>query len=344
MEADDNNCMKQISMSSGGACGGEMINKFVFQFLNSVFGEDTMQLFKRSNTYDFQELNKEIEISKRYLKKGEKLVLTLPLALIEMYNIAQPSRTIEDVMKIDKRFEIKKKTKLSISATFIESIFSEVISEIITYIDVTFEETDSISTVVVVGGFAECTLLKEKLQKRYSKLVIPDKADMAVLKGAVMYGHDPCCVSMRKCQLTYGTKVVRTFLSDDLPEKRINQGGNYCKDAFNKIAEIGEYIGRDETRTTEIQPLKADMAKMPVKLYCSTDPNPRYVTEKTCTLLGEIVVDIPRKYRSTRTNVIVTMTFGQTEIIVEGKVEHSNEPVTTVIDFLSSSSRGSFKH
>jgi hypothetical protein len=158
-----------------------------------------------------------------------------------------------------------------------------------------------------------------------------------------MYGHDPDCVSMRKCQRTYGTKVVRAFLSDDLPEKKIKEGGNYCKDVFHKVAEIGEYIGRDETRTTEIQPLKADMTKMPVKLYCSTDPNPKYVTDDSCTLLGEIVVDIPQKYRSRNTNVIVSMTFGQTEIIVEGKVEHSNESVTTVIDFLSLSSGGSFK-
>ena len=340
MEADDNNCLKQISMSSGGACGGEKINQLVFQFLNSVFGEDTMQLFKRRNTYDFQELSKNIEISKRSLKKGDKLVLTLPLELVEMYNPTHTHQTHED---IDKGFEIKKKNKLNISSTIIESIFSKVISEIITYVEVTYEENDNISMVGVVGGFAECPLLKEEMKKRYSNLVIPDKADMAVLKGAVLYGHDPCCVAMRKCQRTYGTKVVRAFLHDDLPEKMIKEGGNYCKDVFHKVAEIGEYIGRDETRTTEIQPLKADMAKMPVKLYCSTDPNPRYVTDETCTLLGEIVVDIPRKYRSTDTNVIVSMTFGQTEITVEGKVENSNEAVTTVIDFLSSSSRGSFK-
>jgi hypothetical protein len=344
MEADDNNCMKQISMSSGGDCGGEKINQLVFQFLNSVFREDTMQLFKTRNPDDFQQLTKDIEIYKRSLKKGDKLVLTLPLILIDMYNQAQPNRKLEDVMKKDERFEIKKKVKLYISSTFIESIFSEVISEIITYIDATLKETDNISIVVVVGGFAECPLLKEELKKRYPKLVkIPNEADLAVLKGAVMYGHDPDCVSMRKCQRTYGTKVVRAFLSDDLPEKKIKEGGNYCKDVFHKVAEIGEYIGRDETRTTEIQPLKADMTKMPVKLYCSTDPNPKYVTDDSCTLLGEIVVDIPQKYRSRNTNVIVSMTFGQTEIIVEGKVEHSNESVTTVIDFLSLSSGGSFK-
>jgi hypothetical protein len=40
-----------------------------------------------------------------------------------------------------------------------------------------------------------------------------------------------------------------------------------------------------------------------------------------------LVVDIPPKYRSTNTNVIVSMTFGQAEITVEGKVEHSNESV-----------------
>jgi hypothetical protein len=90
----------------------------------------------------------------------------------------------------------------------------------------------------------------------------------------------------------------------------------YCKDVFHKVAIIGEYIGRDETRTTEIQPLKADMAKMPVKLYCSTEPNPRYVTDDSCTLLGEIVVDIPPKYRSTNTNVIVSMTHAHTLLLL----------------------------
>jgi molecular chaperone DnaK (HSP70) len=49
---------------------------------------------------------------------------------------------------------------------------------------------ENISIVVVVGGFAECPLLKEELKKRYSKFVkIPNEADLAVLKGAVMYGH-----------------------------------------------------------------------------------------------------------------------------------------------------------
>jgi 6,7-dimethyl-8-ribityllumazine synthase len=96
-----------------------------------------------------------------------------------MYNLVQPNRKLEDV--IDERFEIKKKVKLFISSTFIESIFSEVISEIITYIDATFKETDNISIVVVVGGFAECPLLKEELKKRYSKFVkIPNEADLAV--------------------------------------------------------------------------------------------------------------------------------------------------------------------
>ncbi|CAG2224049.1 unnamed protein product [Mytilus edulis] len=261
---------KQISLSSGGPHGGKKVNENIIQYLTSLVGENVMDAFRLKSTYDYQQLSKDIELSKRNWKTGEFLKLSLPMTLVES-------------------FASKNKTNLS-----------------------------------------------EHLKSKHGNtIIVPNEAGLAVLKGAVLYGHDPSCVVTRKCDRTYGTLVYRAFLADDLPAKWMRHGGSFlCKDAFNKLVEIGESITLNEKRSTVMQPLRADMSKMSVKLYGSTDPNPRYVTDKSCTYLGKILIDIPEQYRSCDEDVIVSMTFGQTEIVVEGKSQHSEHVVTTKLDFL----------
>ncbi|XP_071125381.1 uncharacterized protein [Mytilus edulis] len=329
---------KQISLSSGGPHGGKKVNENIIQYLTSLVGENVMDAFRLKSTYDYQQLSKDIELSKRNWKTGEFLKLSLPMTLVESFASKNKTNLSEHLKsKHGKEAILKGHNKLRISNKKVESFMLSVISEIIVQVEETLKNVDIISYMVIVGGFAENTLLKKEFNKTFSgnTIIVPNEAGLAVLKGAVLYGHDPSCVVTRKCDRTYGTLVYRAFLADDLPAKWMRHGGSFlCKDAFNKLVEIGESITLNEKRSTVMQPLRADMSKMSVKLYGSTDPNPRYVTDKSCTYLGKILIDIPEQYRSCDEDVIVSMTFGQTEIVVEGKSQHSEHVVTTKLDFL----------
>jgi actin-related protein len=50
-----------------------------------------------------------------------------------------------------------------------------------------------ISTILMVGGFSDCPLLHERVTSEFPKLnvICPSDAVATVLKGAVMYGHNP---------------------------------------------------------------------------------------------------------------------------------------------------------
>ncbi|CAC5360453.1 unnamed protein product [Mytilus coruscus] len=329
---------KQISLASGGPCGGKYVNANIIQYLASLVGEDVMESYRLKNMNDYHVLSNEIEFKKRSWKRGSKLQLELPVSLVEHFEDIT-NFTFSDHLKTasHKKVALKGKHKLRIPEDLAEKFTLLVISDIISHVRETLENVKGISYMVIVGGFADNSLLKEEFHSAFPKnnIIIPDEAGLAVLKGAVLFGHDPSCVITRKCDRTYGTLVYRAFLKDDLPEKRMREiDGDYCKDAFNKLVEIGESIPVKEKRSTEMQPIREGMSKMSIKLYGSTEPNPRYVTDRSCTYLGKIVVDIPHQWRNRDENVIVSMTFGQTEIVVEGRSEHGEHVVTTKLDFL----------
>jgi molecular chaperone DnaK (HSP70) len=51
----------------------------------------------------------------------------------------------------------------------------------------------------MVGGFSESPIMQSAIKEAFStkKVIIPDEAGLAVLKGAVMYGHKPQTISVR---------------------------------------------------------------------------------------------------------------------------------------------------
>ena len=56
-------------------------------------------------------------------------------------------------------------------------------------------------------------MLQEAVREAFSelKVIVPQDAGLAVLKGAVLYGHEPKTISARVCKYTYGIKTKRKF-------------------------------------------------------------------------------------------------------------------------------------
>ena len=58
----------------------------------------------------------------------------------------------------------------------------------------------------MVGGFSESEVVQDAVRSAFRdcRIVIPQEAGLAVLKGAVQFGHDPSIIAARVAKFTYG--------------------------------------------------------------------------------------------------------------------------------------------
>jgi hypothetical protein len=75
----------------------------------------------------------------------------------------------------------------------------------------------------------ECELVQDAIRNKIGssiKLIIPEDAGLAVLKGAVLFGHQPKIVSRRIAKITYGIQSWPEWDADLHPvSKRIDIDG-----------------------------------------------------------------------------------------------------------------------
>lgn len=70
-----------------------------------------------------------------------------------------------------------------------------------------------ISTIILVGGFAESPMLLEGIKSTFPEMrtIVPKDAPWSVLRGAVIFGHDPSLIRQRRSKYTYGICVIEKF-------------------------------------------------------------------------------------------------------------------------------------
>ena len=70
-----------------------------------------------------------------------------------------------------------------------------------------------VDSLCMVGGYSESVILQTFIREtcKDKTVIIPANAGLAVLKGAVLYGHDPSVIAERKCRFIYGTACSLQF-------------------------------------------------------------------------------------------------------------------------------------
>ncbi|XP_052791901.1 uncharacterized protein LOC128226043 [Mya arenaria] len=175
------------------------------------------------------------------------------------------------------------KDKLKIDAEIIKRMFVDCISKTIDAIKDKFKGDPRISdvkNVLVVGGFAECAIvqaeMKERLLKVKKKLVFPPEAGLAVLNGAVLFGHEPTIIASRKTKFTYGLK-------------KKTDG----KNTIHIFIEKEEEYSNGHVVTVNDWPLldkKGGYATF--ELFMSTSKTPKFVTDPTCKNVGKLEMKV----------------------------------------------------
>jgi hypothetical protein len=290
-----------------------MVNAAYVQLVTDVFGAEVMSQFGRDYKADQLEFLRDFEMKKRevtiFIKDSIKF--QFPVALAELACDIFMKRKLSDKIEIIR-------DGLFINADLIRSLFDKTVTNIVQHVHVLLAkpEVKSISTILLVGGFAESTLVKDAIRREFpqKQVINPPDAGLAVLKGAVIYGHRPEVIRARVVRHTYGVRVSKLFDASRHPveNKYIEDGKECCRDVFERLVHQGQSVCTGVTVTYR-GVLAADRTTFRVHLYASTSRSPQYVTDPGCTRLGAVEIDMSAT-KGRRRNITAHFSFGDTEI------------------------------
>ncbi|XP_062567612.1 heat shock 70 kDa protein 12B-like [Saccostrea cucullata] len=180
-----------------------------------------------------------------------------------------------------------------------------------------------VNIILLVGGYAECPLLQSAIENEFPSktVIVPSFSGVAVLKGAVMFGHNPTLIHERIAKYTYGIAVCRLFEKGKHREDYMfeRDGKIWCDNVFRSHVKSGEKIQVGKCQSSECYETFKGSGGVIVPVYASTVENPQYVTDDGCCLIGKIKFALNKDctFGETINNLKVNFSFGGTEIEVK---------------------------
>ncbi|XP_060586655.1 heat shock 70 kDa protein 12B-like, partial [Ruditapes philippinarum] len=295
-EISSNGSLREIYKASGGDWGGTKVDQAFENFLIEITGTDVVKQFKESAMGDYLDLMKSFEIKKRSKppRQGvQRVMIKIPATLRTMIRIAETryrdgTSTVGD--------------KLRFSIEIMNSFFKESMEKIVGHLKELFikPNVDACDVILMVGGYSESYLLQEKIKSNFpsKKVVTPNEAGLAVLKGAVMFGHNPALIAERKMKFTYGNETFPGL--------------------FHAHVREGDTVKLGEEQPEQIfHPVFPSQTKAEVNIFCTKDRNPVRVADEGCIKLGTVTVPMPDTTGGCNRKVGVSFLFGGTEIEVK---------------------------
>jgi hypothetical protein len=196
--------------------------------------------------------------------------------------------------------------------------------------------------ILLVGGFAQSRYLQLKLSlhlKDRATVFVPPHGAQAVLAGAVHSCYDPKLLGARLSRYTYGYEMCPPFEEGIDPEDRRTTSDYHekalCSGRFERVVGIRESVVDDYEHRTALFPIRRDQSTMSIRLFTSTDPDPRYVPEAAA--YGEVTVDISatagRDLSAAERGVDLVFRFGGAEIAVTATDRATGQAVTKLVPF-----------
>lgn len=338
------NTLKELYKANGGNWGGTYVDRAFRDLLSDIVGNDVMDSFVEGKTSDYFDLFREFEVKKRNFdnKMSDKITFKVPIALNEEFK-AKHKIDIKEHLQAKRKYDGKitwVSDKLRMDAVTAKGLFKDACDSIALHLQDLFQrgEVEDVPCILMVGGFSESPMLQEAIKSCMpgKKIIVPAEPGLAVLKGAVIFGHDPTVIRERRCRFTYGVRTSYRFESGKHPESkkfRGDDGNDYCGDIFDRHVEIGKPVVSGESQAERSYlPSKKDAKELSFPVYASDQSCPIYTTDPSCKMLGNIIVAL-EGYGMDRP-VKIHMTFGDTELHVEAVEKNTGRKTKAKFDFL----------
>ena len=321
-----------------------MDNAFL-QFLESILGKEVMRKFQDENKDDFIDLMREFEVKKRSVEPdmNSKVTIKIPISVHELYREIHESEIRDSLRKNPKLNE--KITfagdKLRVEADVLKEMFEETCYNIVRHLKEIFKEptVKGTETILMVGGFSESPMVRHAVEKGFQdkRIIVPHEAGLAVLKGAVIYGHNDHVITSRISRYTYGIKMYNQFKPGIHPESRKvidSYGTAQVRGVFKKLTEAGQSVCHDDTfEGIECFPYGPKSRGITVKLFATPNTTPQFVDDPDSISIGEVYVDCQDKHGRV-SSARVTLVFGGTELEVQAVNTTTGELTSAKFNFL----------
>lgn len=329
--------MEELIPATGGPSGGTSVDKEYEKFLEKIGGKGILQSFAKVNMEDYLNVFRDFESKKREVKMDSKLRIKIPLEFeryVKECNAIGINKALQNLQYGDSA--TYKHYKLCLDPSIFLTFFQNATDGVMKCIEDILADFDDVRDIILVGGFSECTVIQNALREKFKshRFIVPMEPGLAVLKGAVYFGHLPNAISRRVARFTYGVQICPKFKPGEHPEKKkITIGGmERCKDVLHPLVRRGEQIKPGLEISTVCHSLKPQQGKVECGIYVSDLKNPKFVDEKGCRLLGKLIVTIPQGvYNAEIEEVIV---FGETEITFRARQLESGKSFEVSFDML----------
>ncbi|KAL3857838.1 hypothetical protein ACJMK2_012468 [Sinanodonta woodiana] len=335
------NRLKEIVGANGGAWGGQRVNEAFQQACHDTFKtKDGKSVFTKCRRADLLKMENEFERQKLNIVEGNPQWIEFQLPHDIRNEIMKD--VYQEPNRYSKYFEINQNGLFFNSEIIRDVLFQETLKMTIQHIQekMSIINAAHVRKFILVGGFAESPIVIEEMQKQFpdKKIFVVINPFYAVLRGAVLFGHEPNVLQSRISRFTFGVKTHVNFDPKvHLPKKKwvAKDGRTYAKDVFSIHVKSGETVSIGETRLlVEYVPVYPNQTSVRINVYQSTEKEPMYVTDPSCKklcyldvpLLEPINVDQNKK-------VEVSMVYGGTELTVEGVDKAFDIPYKITIKF-----------
>ncbi|XP_052780252.1 heat shock 70 kDa protein 12A-like isoform X2 [Mya arenaria] len=340
-EKNQDGTLKEIHQPTGGPWGGIYVDANYLKFLENIFGKQAITALKTEDMADYFDIIREFEIKKKTLNKQIKGKFT--------FKISSTTKKLSKKLtgqNLEQRLGslgygesvIVKRDKLRVEPEIVRTWFDGPIDNIIGHVQNLLRESTlrAVQTVVLVGGFGESAYVQERMRAAIpdKRLIVPAEADLAVLKGAVRFGHNPAIITSRVMKYTYGVEANCQYdekiHSEDV--RYLDKDGKWrVHEAFDVFVRVNENVPVDHQITRKYTPNGYNSS---TPIYRTIAENPVYVTDPGCVLLYTVVVELPRDIPLSELSFDTTFMFGGTKLVVKKRVRETGEELILKLNCL----------
>ncbi|XP_060566321.1 heat shock 70 kDa protein 12A-like [Ruditapes philippinarum] len=320
--------LKEIKQATGGDWGGTKVDQAFENFLSEITGEGVMDSFKNKAMEDYLDLMRCFEVKKREIKatSERQVSLKIPVALIDQTKEHTGITVREKIQKTKYKDQLDLAgDKIRLDADIMKGFFTESLENIVNHLEDLFRlpQLKECQAILMVGGYSESSILQERIRAcfREKNVIIPADAGLAVLKGAVIFGHNPSLIAERICRFTYGTAITHKKKSTCTHRKTttfIAEEEERCMNIFDAHVSAGDIVKVGEWQEEKLYtPIHKTQTSLLFSIYCTKDRSPELVTDSGCVKLGEVRLLMPDTTGGVDREAFASFRFGGTELEVK---------------------------
>lgn len=191
-----NGTYKELHRPTRGPWGGTEVDKAFHLMIIKIFGASCFQKVKDDFKADDLDIHRELETKKRIIKpeSNSKITIKLPISLVTTFEEETGEKMKEMIQQTQYAHKMTWHTdKLRMEAGLFKELFREPINMLVEHLQQLMSEDNlsDVSTLLMVGGFSESPIMQDAIMKAFpaKRVIVPVDAGLAVLKGAVLFGH-----------------------------------------------------------------------------------------------------------------------------------------------------------